>query len=82
MAAEDKLAYQPLSILQLRQPSEIALVYRRIRLSRQPSDLEYWLSQSPQARLAALESIRGEYHGWTDTTQPRVQRVCTVAKLR
>lgn len=43
-------------------PRQIALVYRKMRIGEQGSDLEYWLSQPPAARLAALEQIRQEYH--------------------
>lgn len=63
------------------QPSRaIAVVYRKTALSEQPSDFAYWQSQPPMARLAALEAIRRESHGWTDDTQPRLQRVCTIVK--
>lgn len=62
------------------QPRAIAKVYRKVALGDQPSDFSYWQSQPPAARLAALEAIRREFHGWTDDTQPRLQRVCTIAK--
>jgi hypothetical protein len=63
------------------QPSRAnAMVYRKMTLSEQPSDFAYWQSQPPAARLAALEATRREFHGWTDDTQPRLQRVCTIVK--
>ncbi len=43
---------------------QIALVYRKMRIGEEGSVVEYWLSQPPGARLAALEEIRREYHGW------------------
>lgn len=39
-------------------PRQIALVYRKMRISEQGSDVEYWLSQPPGARLAALNVIQ------------------------
>jgi len=51
-------------------PGQIALVYRKMRISEQGSDVEYWLSQPPGARLAALEEIRREYHGWEHGEEP------------
>ena len=60
---------------------QIALVYRKIRISEQGSDRDYWLSQSPEARLAALEQIRREYHGWKYGAEQRLQRVITIVKL-
>jgi len=60
---------------------QIALVYRKVRISEQSSgDLEYWLSQPPSARLAALEQIRREVHGWEPGEEPRVEKGVTVIK--
>jgi len=59
---------------------EMAMVYRKSRISEQESDREYWLSQPPEARLAALEQIRREYHAWKYGTEPRLQRVLTIVK--
>lgn len=58
----------------------IAPVYRKTRINKQGSDVEYWLSQPPSARLAALEQIRREYHAWKYGTEPRLQRVLTITK--
>ncbi len=54
---------------------EIAKVYRKVSLKQQPTDFAYWQSQPYLLRLAALEEIRQEYHGWQNDTQPRLQRV-------
>jgi hypothetical protein len=62
------------------QSRAVVKVYRKTVLNEQPSDFTFWQSQPPAARLAALEEIRREYHGWTDDTQPRLQRVCTIVK--
>ena len=53
---------------------------RIVNIHDQPTDFAFWQSQPPAARLAALESIRREYHGWTNDTQPRLERVCTIVK--
>lgn len=58
----------------------IAKVWRKVELRNQPTDFAYWQSLPPSARLAALEEIRREYHGWSDDTQPGLQRVCTIVK--
>jgi len=44
-------------------------------LGEEPSDAAFWRTQTPQARLAALEEIRREYHGWKPGAEPRMQRV-------
>ncbi len=59
---------------------EIVKVYRKVNLREQPTDFAYWQSQPPVARLEALEAIRCEYHGWTDETYPRLERVYTIIK--
>ncbi len=61
---------------------QIALVYRKMHISEQSSDVEYWLSQPPGARLAALEEIRREYHGWRPGEEPRIEKVVTIIKHR
>ena len=61
-------------------PRQIALVYRKMRISEQGSDLEYWLSQPPGARLAALEEIRREYHGWKLEEEQKVERDATLVR--
>ena len=52
----------------------------KINLHDQKSDFTYWQSQPPAARLAALEEIRREYHGWRYGAEPRFQRVYTIVK--
>jgi len=49
---------------------EMAMVYRKSRIGDQEPDREYWLSQPPEARLAALEQIRREYHGGEYDSEP------------
>jgi hypothetical protein len=42
------------------------------------SDLEYWLTKTPQERLDALEYLRQQYFNFNKNVQPRLQRVCTI----
>jgi hypothetical protein len=56
----------------------------KVGLDEQTSDAAYWRKQSPEERLATLESIRREYHDWPeeadDEDLPRLQRVCRIRK--
>ena len=61
---------------------QIAAVVVRKRLGEPQSDLAYWLSQPPAARLAALEEIRQDFIRWKYDAQPRLQRVCAIVELR
>lgn len=67
-------------IASMNKKREIALVYRKMHISEQGSDLEYWLSQPPGARLAALEEIRREYHGWSTDEEPRIEKVVNIIR--
>jgi hypothetical protein len=55
-------------------------VYSKVPSNKQKSDFEYWQTQSYQARLAAVEEIRREYHRWKGDAEPRLQRVAQIAK--
>mgnify|MGYP003372016182 CR=1 FL=1 len=61
-------------------PRQIAPVYRKMRISEQGSDVEYWLAQPPGARLAALEEIRREHHGWELGEEPRIEKVVMIIR--
>ena len=45
--------------------------------SAQKQDLNYWLSQSPESRIAAVELLRKQHHGST----ARLQRIARVVQL-
>ena len=60
----------------------IKKVVRKVSLREQKSDFAYWQTQSYQARLAALEEIRREYHRRKYGAEPRFQRVCSIVKQR
>jgi hypothetical protein len=55
-------------------------VYKKLGLREQQRDCTYWLTLPYQARLAALEEIRQEYHRWRYGAEPRLQRVHTISK--
>ena len=56
------------------------MTYTKVNLYSHKSDLAYWQAQPYQARLAALEQIRQEYHRWKYGAEPRLQRVYTITK--
>jgi hypothetical protein len=58
----------------------IAKVVTKVRLGSEKKASNYWRMRSYQARLAALEQIRQEYHHWKNDAQPGLQRVYTITK--
>ena len=60
----------------------IATVVTKKKLDEPQSDLAYWLSQPPEARLAAVEEIRQEYIRWKYKVPPRMQVVGKIVRLR
>lgn len=54
--------------------------YTKVNIHEQQSDFTYWQTQPYEARLAALEQIRQEYHRWRYDAEPRFQRVCRIVK--
>ena len=55
-------------------------VYRKVPVDEQAREADYWRTQPYQARLAALEQIRQEYHQWKYDCRPRLQRVYSIVK--
>ena len=53
-------------------------VVSKTTLKQQQSDLNYWLTKTPQERLDALEFLRQQYINFSKNVQPRLQRVCKV----
>jgi len=43
-----------------------------------PSELQYWLSKTPNERVAAVEVLRRQVIGEYSGTESRLQRVCTI----
>ncbi len=58
----------------------IVPVVRKFRIGEEPKDIEFWRTQSPVARVAAVEVIRREHHGWDHGAEPRLQRVFSIVK--
>jgi hypothetical protein len=65
----------------------IAPVVTKIKLSQRKNDFTYWQTQPYEARIAALEEIRRDYHAWADShredstdVQPGFQRVYRIVK--
>lgn len=58
----------------------VARVVTKLNIHEQKSDFAYWQTQPYEARLAALEEIRREYHQWRYGAGPRLQRVYSVTK--
>lgn len=56
-------------------------VVRIVPLESRTTDLDEWREQSHQARLAAVEQIRMEFHGWKPDARPRLQRIYRIVKL-
>jgi hypothetical protein len=46
----------------------------------EPDDKAYWLSKTPEERLAALELMRQIIYGYDHSTAPRLQRVLELAE--
>ncbi len=55
-------------------------VVRKIKLTEQGNDHSYWINQSAEARLDALESLREEFNNWKFNDQQRFQAVYRVIK--
>lgn len=55
-------------------------IVTKYKVGEQPNEYSYWQTQSYEARLAALEQIRQEYHQWKYDVRPRFQRVYRIVK--
>ncbi len=55
-------------------------VLTKVRLEDQSSDVSFWLSQTPQERIAALELIRNEYNRGKYGPDIGLQRICRVVQ--
>jgi hypothetical protein len=43
-------------------------------------DRAYWMSVSAADRVAMVQELRADYHGWDDATGPRMERVVNVVR--
>ncbi len=57
-------------------------VIKKTSTREKQSDLEYWLTKTPQERLDALEFLRQQYINFNKNVQPRLQRVCTITSQK
>ena len=57
-------------------------IVKKIKLIEERSDYSYWVNQSVEARLDALESLREEFNSWKFNDQQRFQRVYRVIKQK
>jgi len=55
---------------------------KKVKLEEEKSDYSYWVNQSVEARLDALESLGEEYNNWKFHDQQRFQRVYRVIKQK
>ncbi|NMB68799.1 MAG: toxin secretion, membrane fusion protein [Chloroflexi bacterium] len=65
----------------------IVAVVTKTKLDQRKNDFAYWQAQPYEARIAALEEIRRDYHAWADSqcenstdVQPGFQRVYRIVK--
>jgi hypothetical protein len=57
-----------------------SIVVTKTNLKSSRSDAAYWRSQPYAVRLAALETIRREFHQWKYHAEPGFQRVYKIVK--
>lgn len=57
-------------------------VIKKTSIREKQSDLEYWLTKTPQERLDALEFLRQQYINFNKNVQSRLQRVCTITNQK
>ncbi|MDP3580837.1 MAG: hypothetical protein Q8S39_02810 [Ignavibacteria bacterium] len=58
-------------------------VVRKISLKdKRNYDLEYWLSKTPEERIAAVEFLRKQTYETEDGSTPRLQRIVKVVKRK
>lgn len=67
----------------MKQPRQrkIEAVVQKFSIDAQPKERAFWMTRTPEERMAALESIRNEYHS-DDESQQRLQRVYRVIKRK
>lgn len=61
---------------------QMVMVVHKYKLGEEPSDLDYWLQQPYEARLAALEELRRELYGPDYDAQSGFPRVYRIVKRK
>ncbi len=57
-------------------------IVEKVKLAEEKSDYRYWIIQTAEARLDALESLREEFNNWKFHDQQGFQRVYRVIKQK
>ena len=60
--------------------NSIQKVVTRKRKGDDDSAWKYWITRPVTERLAMVEELRAEYHGWTNETEPRLLKVCRIIR--
>jgi len=58
----------------------IQKVVTRKRKGDDDSAWTYWVTRPVTERLAMVEELRAEHHGWTYESEPRLSRICRVIR--
>lgn len=58
----------------------IEKVVTRKRKGEDDAPWTYWVTRPVAERLAMVEELRAEHHGWTDELRPRLSRVCRIIR--
>jgi hypothetical protein len=58
-------------------------IVKKYKLGEEPSDLEFWMTKTPQERLAALQILRERYiQFFLNGVRARFQRVYSITKRK
>lgn len=49
-----------------------------VNMKDRQTDFAYWITKTPQERLAAIEFLRAQYIQFKKDVEPRLQRVCRI----
>ncbi len=60
--------------------NSIQKVVKRKRKGDDDSAWKYWVTRPETERLAMVEELRAEYHGWTNEPEPRLSRICRIIR--
>ena len=60
--------------------NSIQKVVTRKRKGDDDSAWKYWVTRPVTERLAMVEELRAEYHGWTNEPEPRLSRICRIIR--
>ena len=54
----------------------------QLHAAQQEADLAYWLAQSVQARIDAVETLRQQHHQGSLHVDTRLQKACRITQLK